>query len=229
MRFGHTVKLMAPKFVVPYRMSGKHGKNDAADAAAICEALQRPNMRFVPVESEVAQSHLAVHTVRQGWVSARTAVINRLRGLLSEFGIVLPQKAATVRIQAIQHLKSLPGWMKTACFDLLQELRHLDDQVDRYDQHIKVMASVDERARRLMKMPGIGPTTASALLASIGYGHDFSNGRQLAAWLGLVPCQYSSGGKNRLGRITKAGDGISAYAPGHGCQSSIVGCCRQAR
>lgn len=206
MRFGHTAKLMAAKFVAPYRMSGKHGKNDAADAAAICEALQRPNMRFVPVKSEAAQSHLAVHTVRQGWVSARTAVTNRLRGLLSEFGIVLPQKAATVRTQAVQHLESLPGWMKTACLDLLQELRHLDDQVDRYDQHIKVMASVDERARRLMKMPGIGPTTASALLASIGYGHDFSNGRQLAAWLGLVPCQYSSGGKNRLGRITKAGD-----------------------
>jgi transposase len=187
-------------------MSGKRGKNDAADAAAICEAMQRPKMRFVPVKSELAQSRLAVHTARQGWVSTRTALINRLRGLLSEFGIVLPLKASTVRTQAVQHLDSLPGWMKTVCLDLLQELHHLDEWVAKYDEHIKVMASTDERARRLMEVPGIGPTTASALLASIGYGHDFANGRQLAAWLGLVPSQYGSGGKNRLGRITKAGD-----------------------
>jgi transposase len=206
MQFGHTIKLMAPKFVAPYRMSGKRGKNDAADAAAICEAMQRPKMRFVPVKSELAQSRLAVHTARQGWVSTRTALINRLRGLLSEFGIVLPLKASTVRTQAVQHLDSLPGWMKTVCLDLLQELHHLDEWVAKYDEHIKVMASTDERARRLMEVPGIGPTTASALLASIGYGHDFANGRQLAAWLGLVPSQYGSGGKNRLGRITKAGD-----------------------
>lgn len=91
--FGHAVWLMAPKFVAPYRMSGRRGKNDAADAAAICEAVQRPSMRFVPIKSELSQCRLAIHTVRQGWVKARTATINRLRGLMSEFGIVLPLKA----------------------------------------------------------------------------------------------------------------------------------------
>jgi transposase len=197
---------MAPKFVAPYRMSGKRGKNDAADAAAICEAVQRPSMRFVPIKSELAQSRLAVHAVRQGWVEARTACINRLRGLLSEFGIVLPLKAQTVRTQAAAQLDGLPGWMKTAGMDLLDELRHLDERISQYDSHIKLMAQAEDRSERLMQIPGIGPTTASALVASVGNGHDFKNGRQLSAWLGLVPGQYSSGGKQRLGRITKAGD-----------------------
>ena len=205
-KFGHTVKLMAPKFVAPYRMSGKRGKNDAADAAAICEAVQRPNMRFVPVKSELAQSRLAIHCVRDGLVKARTATLNRIRGILSEFGIVLPLKAQTVRRRAAESLESLPGWTSTAIRDLLAEVTRLDERIDQYDQHIRMMAGADERSERLMTLSGIGPTTASALLASIGNGHDFKNGRQLAAWLGLVPGQYSSGGKQRLGRITKAGD-----------------------
>lgn len=204
--FGHTIRLMAPKFVVPYRLSGRRGKNDAADAAAICEAVQRPSMRFVPVKSELSQCRLAIHNVRQGWVTARTATINRLRGLMSEFGIVLPLKAHTVRRQAAEHADRLPGWMKTACMDLLDELRRLDERVAEYDEHIRVMAQADDRSKALMQVPGIGPTTASALLASIGHGHDFANGRQLAAWLGLVPGQYSSGGKQRLGSITRAGN-----------------------
>jgi transposase len=205
-RFGHTVRLMAPKFVAPYRMSGKRGKNDAADAAAICEALQRPNMRFVPVKSELAQARLCVHRMRRGFVEQRTATINRLRGLLSEFGIVLPLKAATVRRQAAEHLEDLPQWANTAVGDSLSEIYRLDERLAEYDRHVGVMAAADERSRRLMTLRGIGATTASALLASIGNGHDFANGRQLAAWLGLVPGQYSSGGKTRLGRITKAGD-----------------------
>jgi transposase len=205
-KFGHTVRLMAPKFVAPYRMSGKRGKNDAADAAAICEAVQRPNMRFVPVKSELAQSRLAIHCVRDGLVKARTATLNRIRGILSEFGIVLPLKAQTVRRRAVDSLESLPGWTSTAIRDLLAEVTRLDERITEYDQHIRMMADADERSERLMTLSGIGPTTASALLASIGNGHDFQNGRQLAAWLGLVPGQYSSGGKQRLGRITKAGD-----------------------
>jgi transposase len=205
-QFGHSVRLMAPKLVAPYRMSGKRGKNDAADAAAICEAMQRPNMRFVPVKSELAQARLCVHRVRRGFVEQRTAVINRLRGLLSEFGIVLPQKAATVRRQAAEHLADLPQWANTAVADSLSEIHRLDERLTEYDRHVSVMAAADERSRRLMELPGVGATTASALVASIGNGHDFANGRQLAAWLGLVPGQYSSGGKTRLGRITKAGD-----------------------
>ncbi|NZD48117.1 IS110 family transposase, partial [Sphaerotilus sulfidivorans] len=156
--------------------------------------------------SELSQCRLAIHTVRQGWVKARTATINRLRGLMSEFGIVLPLKAQTVRRLAAEQAETLPHWARTACMDLLDELRRLDERVAAYDEHIQVMACADDRSRRLMQMPGIGATTASALLASIGHGHDFANGRQLAAWLGLVPGQYSSGGKQRLGRITKAGD-----------------------
>ncbi len=205
-KLGHTPKLMAPKFVSPYRIQGRQGKNDANDAAAICEAVTRPNMRFVPVKSEDAQSTLAVHRVRQGFIEERTATINRIRGLMSEFGIVLPQKADTIRRGAHSMLEHLPGWAGRAVADLLTHVTVLDQRIDEYDAHLKQVAREDERSQRLMHMPGIGPTTATALLAAIGNGHDFKNGRQLAAWLGLVPGQYSSGGKSRLGKITKAGD-----------------------
>jgi len=203
---GHTVRLIAPKFVTPYRMSGKRGKNDAADAAAICEAVQRPHMRFVPAKSLEQQSRLMVHRARQGFVEQRTATLNRIRGLLSEFGIVLPLKAATVRRKACECLEDLPGYANTVIGDLLSEVTRLDERVAQYDQHIKAMARDDARAKRLMQLSGVGETTATCLLAMIGNGHDFECGRQFAAWLGLAPGQYSSGGKTRLGRITKAGD-----------------------
>ena len=204
---GHTVRLMAPKFVSPYRMSGKRGKTDAADAQAICEAVQRANMRFVPIKSQDEQARLCVHRVRQGLVEQRTATINRIRGLLSEFGIVLAQKAATVRREAAAHLEDLPGWANTAVGDSLSELHRLDERITEYDRHVVHMAREDERSQALMQLSGIGSTTASALVSTIGNARDFKNGRQLAAWLGLVPGQYSSGGKARLGSITKAGDG----------------------
>lgn len=206
MAHGHTVRLMAPKFVAPYRLSGKRGKNDAADAAAICEAVQRPNMRFVPVKTEAQQAQLCVHRARQAFVEARTATLNRIRGLLSEFGIVLPLKAATVRREAALRLEDLPGLSNLVIGDLLSEVHRLDDRIAQYDRHIAQMAREDERARQLMRLAGVGETTATALLSMIGNGHEFKCGRQLAAWLGLVPGQYSSGGKTRLGRITKAGD-----------------------
>jgi len=203
---GHTVRLMAPKFVAPYRMSGKRGKNDAADAAAICEAVQRPNMRFVPAKSVEQQGRLMVHRARQGFVEQRTATLNRIRGLLAELGIVLPLKAATVRREAAAALEDLPGWANTVVGDLLSEVTRLDERIAQYDRHVAQMAREDERARRLMRLPGVGETTATALVAMIGNARDFDSGRQLSAWLGLVPGQYSSGGKTRLGRITKAGD-----------------------
>lgn len=206
MAHGHTVRLMAPKFVAPYRLSGKRGKNDAADAAAICEAVQRPNMRFVPVKTEAQQAQLCVHRARQAFVEARTATLNRIRGLLSEFGIVLPPKAATVRREAAAALEQLPGQSNLVIGDLLSEVHRLDERVAQYDRHIAQMAREDERARQLMRLAGVGETTATALVSMIGNGHEFKCGRQLAAWLGLVPGQYSSGGKARLGRITKAGD-----------------------
>ncbi len=203
---GHTVRLIAPKFVAPYRMSGPRGKNDAADAAAICEALQRPAMRFVPVKSVDQQCRLMVHRARQGYVEARTGCINRLRGLLSELGIVLPLKASTVRREAGASLEDLPGWANTVVGDLLSELHRLDERIAQYDAHVQSIAGEDERAKQLMRLSGVGPTTATAMLAMVGNGHEFRCGRQFAAWLGLTPGQYSSGGKTRLGRITKAGD-----------------------
>ena len=202
----HTVKLIAPKFVAPYRLSGKRGKNDAADAAAICEAVQRPSMRFVPVKSLAQQAQLSVHRVRQGFIEARTATINRIRGLLAEFGVVLPLKAVTVRREAALVLEDLPGQANLVVGDLLSELHRLDERVAQYDRHVAQIAREDTRARQLMRLNGVGETTATALVAMIGNGHDFKCGRQLAAWLGLVPGQYSSGGKARLGHITKAGD-----------------------
>lgn len=205
-RFGHTPRLMAPKFVAPYRMQGKRGKNDANDAVAICEAVTRPNMRFVPVKSEDAQATLTVHRVRQGFIEERTATINRVRGLMSEFGVVLAQKADTVRRAAHLALEDLPGWARRAVTDLLSHITTLDQRIGEYDTHLRELARADERSKRLMQIPGVGPTTATALLAAIGNGHDFKNGRQLAAWLGLVPGQYGSGGTTRLGYITKAGD-----------------------
>jgi transposase len=203
---GHSVRLIAPKFVTPYRMSGVRGKTDAADAAAICEAVQRRNMRFVPVKSQQQQSQLMVHRARQGFVQARTACINRIRGLLAEFGHVLPLKADTVRRQATGLLEELPGWANTVIGDLLSELHRLDERIGAYDRHIAQIAREDARARQLMQLNGIGTTTATAVVAMIGNGHEFRCGRQFAAWLGLTPGQYSSGGKTRLGRITKAGD-----------------------
>jgi len=206
MALGHTVRLIAPKFVTPYRMSGKRGKNDAADAAAICEAVQRPHMRFVPLKSVEQQNRLMVHRARQAFVEQRTGHLNRIRGLLSEHGIVMPQKAATVRQRAREHLEDLPGWANTVIGDLLSEVARLDERIAQYDAHIRLIAQADDRAKQLMRLSGVGETTATCLLAMIGNGHDFDCGRQFAAWLGLAPGQYSSGGKARLGRITKAGD-----------------------
>ena len=203
--YGHTVRLMAPKLVTPYRMSGKRGKNDAADAAAVCEATGRSNMRFVPVKTEDQQSRLMVHRARQGFVTTRTATINRIRGLLAEFGVVLPLKAEVVRRQAAAKLEDLPGYANTVIGDLLSEVHHLDERVAQYDRHIHAMARQSTPAQQLMQLMGVGDLTATAIVAMVGNAREFHSGRQFAAWVGLVPGQYSSGGKARLGPITKAG------------------------
>jgi transposase len=220
---GHTVKLMAPKFVAPYRMSGKRGKNDAADAAAIVEAVTRPNMRFVPIKDVEQQSLLCLHRTRQGFIEERTALYNRLRGLIAEFGIVLPQKIERLRREIGPHLETLPGWANRCVADLLTHADRLEERIAEYDRIIHDAARQDDRSRRLLQLPGIGPTTASALAASLGEGHDFRNGRQLAAWVGLVPGQYSSGGKARLGRITKAGDAYLRSLLVMGARSILAG------
>ncbi|ACR32887.1 IS110 family transposase [Burkholderia glumae] len=205
-RYGHTVKLMSPKLVAPYRMSGRRGKNDAADAAAICEAVTRPSMRFVPLKDEHQQATLSLHRTRQGFVAERTATYNRMRGLLAEFGVVLPQSPKRLRAEIGPHLDALPSWANRCISDLLEHTGKLEERIDEYDRALIEIAHTDERNKRLMQLRGVGPTTVSALLASLGAGHEFKHGRQVAAWLGLTPGQHSSGGKARLGSITKAGD-----------------------
>lgn len=220
---GHTVKLMAPKFVAPYRMSGKRGKNDAADAAAICEAVTRSNMRFVPIKEEHQQIILSLHRTRQGFVDERTATYNRMRGLMSEFGIVFPQKVANLRREIGAHLEDLPGYANQCVGDMLAHADQLDVRIDEYERLIAKAARADARSKRLMTRQGIGPITASAMLASIGNGHDFAHGRQVAAWIGLTPGQYSSGGKARLGHITKAGDSYLRYLLVMGARAVLSG------
>ena len=193
---------MAPKFVAPYR---KSGKNDGNDAEAICEAVTRPNMRFVPVKSAEQQALLALHRVRQGFVVERTAIINRLRGLMSEFGVVLPLRSVTVRRQAAAAAEGLPE-LASARSRSARAAAALDERIDGYEREIEAQARLSERAQRLMKIRGIGATTALAIVATVGDAREFKNGRQFAAWIGLVPGQYSTGGKPRLGHISKRGD-----------------------
>ena len=200
---GHTVRLMAPKFVAPYR---KSGKNDGNDAEAICEAVCRPNMRFVPIKSVQQQADLSVHRVRQGFVEERTATFNRVRGLIGEFGYVLPNGVEQLRRQVPQLIDRLPAQVARCVRDLLEHAERLRGKVLEYEREIRVSVRDNELVRRAYTRPGIGPITASALVATVGNGHDFKNGRQFSAWLGLVPRQYSTGGKTRLGHITKRGD-----------------------
>ena len=200
---GHTVRLMAAKFVSPYR---RNGKNDGNDAEAICEAVTRPGMRFVPIKTVEQQAVLSLHRVRQGFIEERTATINRIRGLMSEFGVVLPLRSDVVRRKARAALDSLPMLARRAVEDLCVHLRELDNKVLAYDREIESQARQSEPARRLMKIRGIGALSALAIVATVGNARDFKSGRQFAAWLGLTPRQHSSGGKNRLGSITKRGD-----------------------
>jgi transposase len=204
---GHTVKLMAPQFVKPYV---KTNKNDAADAEAICEAVTRPNMRFVAIKTEQQQALLAIHRARQGFVKARTAQANQIRGLLAEFGIVVPQGLCNLGPQLAslydESTGLLPGSFCILLQRLAENLKELDRQVGELEKEIQLWHTHSETSRRLAEVPGIGPITASALVASIGDAHYFKNGRQLAAWVGLVPRQHSSGGKQVLLGISKRGD-----------------------
>lgn len=220
---GHTVKLMAPQFVKPYV---KTNKNDARDAEAICEAVARPNMRFVPIKNVEQQALLAVHRVRQGFVSARTAQSNQIRGLLSEFGIVMPKGIASLGRRMPEILadagNGLPGSSRELFARLYAHFKELDRQVGELERQIKAWHRENAASRRLEAIPGIGPLSASALAASIGDARAFKNGRQLAAWLGLVPRQNSSGGRERLLGISKRGDTYLRTLLIHGARSVLL-------
>lgn len=207
MALGHRVGIMAPKFVVPYR---KGGKNDGNDAEAICEAVARPGMRHVPIKSAEQQAVLCLHRIRRGLIKERTAAVNQLRGLLSEFGLIMPQgryPAVHLVPQILEDAENgLPMLARRLLHDLFLRLQRIHDEVLAYDRELEHLAKDSEVALRLMRVPGVGAVTATALVASVGDAHQFKNGRQFAAWLGLTPRQYTTGGKIRLGRITKKGD-----------------------
>jgi transposase len=219
---GHTVKLMAPHFVKPYV---KSNKNDAADAEAICEAVGRPNMRFVPIKNVEQQAVLALHRARQGFVKARTAQANQIRGLLAEFGLVIPQGIDHIATRVPDLIEDasneLPGSFRQLIARLLEHLKLLDRQVDEIEAQIKAWHRTNEASRRLEQVPGIGPLTASALVATAGDAKNFDNGRHFAAWLGLVPKQHSSGGKATLLGMSKRGDSYLRTLLIHGARSVI--------
>lgn len=224
-KFGHTVRLIAPQFVAPYRKGGPSGKNDAADAEAICEAASRPTMRFVPAKSLQQQGVMTLHRMRQGWIEERTALINRLRGLLAEFGLALAQRTAALsRIPDMieDATNDLPACARAAMKAGWQHLGLINEHVASLDREIRSHAKADDRARRIMELPGVGPLTASALVAAVGDARDFKTSRQFAAWLGLTPSQSSSGGKTQLGRITKRGDGYIRMLLIMGARSALL-------
>jgi transposase len=223
---GHEPKIMAPKFVAPYRRQGNAGKNDRNDARAICEAAGRPAMRFIPTKSADQQAVLVVHRIRAGYVAEHTRLVNQLRGLLAEFGIVIAKGANVLKRQwpklRQQYAESVPelAWAEfDALYARIGELHRL---VLSYDRKIYTFLQADERAQRLAAIQGIGRLTASALVATVGNAHDFKNGRQFAAWLGLTPRQYSTGGKMRLGRIAKRGDVYLRTLLIHGARSELM-------
>ena len=204
---GHEVRLIAPQFVKPYV---KGGKNDANDAEAICEAGSRPTMRYVPVKSEEQQAALSVHRIRSRAIRARTALANEVRGLLGEFGLIAARKGVpatrALLAEVLEEDSSLPVAMRGLMSELQDELQEKDKRIAHLDRLIQQQARQDERVQRLMQIEGLGPISATAMVAAVGDASQFKSGRQLAAWLGLVPNQHSSGGKERLGSISKPGD-----------------------
>jgi transposase len=206
-KLGHNVKLMPPAYVKLYV---KRGKSDAVNAAAICEAVTRPTMRFSEVKTLEQQAILAVHRTRDLIVRQRTQTVNMLRAQLAEFGIILPQGV----YYALQFAKecvageplNLPTDAEEGVFDLCGQLLFLHVKILRHSRHMTQIAKSEKRVALLRTIPGVGPITASAIVATVGSGKQFNNGREFAAWLGLTPLNRSSGGKERLGHISKMGD-----------------------
>jgi transposase len=207
---GLDARLIAAHFVEPYRIQGRSGKNDANDAAAICEAVSHPRTRFVPVKSVQQQGLLSIHRLREGYKADCTACINRIRSLLAEFGLVFPtspEKLRTVLQDVIEDASNaLPNMVRLGLqrlhlhwMNLLVEMAWCDERIA---QHVRQ----DSRAQQIMQLIGVGPLTASALTASVDDFAQFASAQQFGAWLGLVPSQHSTGGKARLGGISKRGN-----------------------
>ena len=223
---GLNARLIAGHFVTAYRMAGKSGKNDANDAAAICEAASRPHMRFVPVKTAEQQGLLSVHRLREGYKEERTALINRIRGLLTEFGLVFAQSPEALRQQLASTLEDasneLPGMARLALQQAHLHWIDIERQMAWCDQRIANHVRTDERASKAATLMGIGPLTASAVVASVGDFAQFANARQFGAWLGLTPSQNSTGGKARLGSITRRGDQYLRTLLIQGAKSAVM-------
>lgn len=219
-KLGHTVRLIAPQYVKPYV---KSQKNDAADAQAICEAVSRPTMRFVPVKTEAQQAVLMLHRARAGFVKTRTALSNQIRGTLAEFGQIIPQGLSSLRkaVPIILEKPVLQEGIARLIRLLMEQLDQVDQQARLLEREIELWHRNNEQSKRLATIPGIGPLTASALVCSIGDPKNFENGRQVGAWVGLVPRQHSSGGKTVLLGITKRGDGYLRALLIHGARAVL--------
>jgi len=219
---GHQVKLIAPQYVKPFV---KGNKNDYNDAEAIAEAAQRPSMRFVPIKSVEQQDVQNLHRRRERLKKDRTALVNQVRGLLAEYGVVIPKGVAAVCRELPLILEDagngLTVMAREVFADLLQELYTLNQHISHCEQRIKAVNQENEMCRRLDEVLGIGPITASALYASAGDGSDFVNGRHLSAWIGLVPGQHSSGGKPVLLGISKRGNSYLRTLLIHGARAVL--------
>lgn len=206
-RLGHTVHIIAPQFVKPFV---KSNKNDAADAEAICEAVQRPSMRFVPGKSIQQQDIQSIHRIRSQAVARRTAQSNQIRGLLMEYGIIIPKGISYIRQQIPSILEDaeneLTFLFRELLIDLYDEMVHLDQRIKTLETKLEALCAHNEDCQRLLTIPGVGLLSATALVAAIGDITVFKSGRELAAWLGLVPRQHSTGGKPTLLGISKRGD-----------------------
>lgn len=219
---GHEVRLIAPQFVKAYV---KGNKNDANDAEAICEAVSRPGMRFVPIKTIEQQDLQALHRIRTELIHQRTAKVNQIRGLLAEYGIVIAVTVKQLRKALPLILEGAENGLSVRFRHLLDGLRedlvYLDEQIAIVDQDMVRQANENAMARKLQQLRGIGPITATALVAAIGNTKDFKRGRDLAAWLGLVPAQHSSGGKDRLLGISKRGNTYLRTLVIHGARAVV--------
>lgn len=221
-KLGHDVKLIPPQYVKPYV---KTNKTDAADAKAICEAVSRPNMRFVDVKSEDQQAILLIHRDREGLIRDRTALINRIRGILSEYGVSIaagPRNLHKWFAQTYGDLEErLPVLTAQHVLQMMERLRFIESEIQSLDNQIDHHSRSNEAVQRLLEIPGVGRLTASALVATVGKAQSFKSGRHFSAWLGLVPRQHSTGGKPRLLGISKRGDAYLRRMLIHGARAVL--------
>jgi transposase len=220
-KLGHDVKIISPQFVKPYIKSGKNDKNDAE---GICEAVSRPNMRFVPLKTVEQQDIQATHRVRSRLVGNRTQLSNEIRGLLAEYGIILTKgHAALKNIPFILEDEKSPLTEngRQLFKELYTEYLEIEKRIELLNKKISNLTKLDARCLKIKKIPGVGDLTASAIVGAIGNGRDFKKGREVSSWLGLVPRQNSTGGKERLGKITKRGDVYLRTLFIHGARSVV--------